>query len=111
MARDVTKGGLSAARRGLVETMQWLTFGRIERLVIRDGEPVENPAARIVREVKFGTCEQGPRGELGMRDFALKLAVRQLFEQFDRVRDGVIELIEVRHGLPHRMSFEGRLSA
>lgn len=111
MAGDATKGGLSAARRGLVETMQWLAFGRIEQLVIRDGEPVENPAPCIVREVKFGTCEQGPRGGLGIRDFALKLAVRQLFDQFDRVRDGVIDRLEVRHGLPHRMLFEGRLSA
>ncbi len=100
-----TKASLSAARQHLLELMQRLNFGRIEGLVVRSGEPVLDPAPRVVREIKFG-AENGPRSELGAKDFTLKSQLVELFEHFDRVGDGTLERLEVKHGLPFRMTVE-----
>jgi hypothetical protein len=99
------KAALSPNRRRLVEVMQQLNFGRIEGLAIRAGEPTFSPAPRIVQDIKIGT-DAGPRPELGREDFALKAPVIELFEQFDRLWDGTIESVEVRHGLPFRVIVE-----
>ncbi|MCU0720217.1 MAG: hypothetical protein MUC83_10980 [Pirellula sp.] len=55
-----------------------------------------------MREVKFGS-ENGARTEDGLADFELKQQVRELLDFLDEKRDGVIELLEVRNGLPFRM--------
>lgn len=82
--------------------MQQVNFGRIEGLVVRDRQPVLEPPPTIVREVKFGG-ENGPRPELHSADFVLKSQVVELFTFFDGLRDGVIDVLEVKHGLPFRM--------
>jgi len=93
---------LSAGRRHLVRLMQSLCFGRIERLLINDGEPVLSPLPRVVREVKFGG-ENGRRPEPGAGDFHLKAQVLELFQVFDGLQNGIVEILEVKHGLPFRM--------
>ena len=110
MRAVATKARLSAPRRRLLELMQRLNFGRIERLTIRGGEPMFDPPPRVVEEIKFGG-EHGPRSELGFRDFALKAQVQDLFEQLGRLGDGRVESLEVQHGLPFRMKVEGTVSA
>lgn len=100
-----TKASLSPLQRRLVEVMQGVNFGRIENLVVEGGEPVLDPPPRVVREVKFGG-ENGPRPELHARDFALKAQVVQLFEELERMGDGVVESVEIQNGLPFRMKFE-----
>ena len=69
-----TKALLSEPRRHLLEAMQRLNFGRIEGLVLRNGEPVFQPAPRIIQDIKIGG-ENGPRPELTIEDFALKSSV------------------------------------
>lgn len=86
--------------------MQKINFGRIECLEIKNGDPVFDPAPKIVREVKFGG-ENGPRIELNGADFALKAQVLDLFLQMDGIASGQIDLIEIKHGLPFRMLVEG----
>ena len=105
MTRAATKASLSPSRRLLLKLMQGLNFGRIEGLVVRNGEPVFDPAPRIVREVKFG-AENGPRPELGAGDFALKAQVVELFDHFDRLGNGTLERLEVKHGIPFHMTVE-----
>jgi len=100
-----SKSALSPNGARLVELMQRVNFGRIEQLVIADGEPVLDPPPRIIREIKFGG-ENGPRPEAGIEDFALKAQVVELFHTFDDLRDGVIEVLEIKHGLPFRMAVE-----
>jgi len=85
--------------------MQRLNHGRIFDLTVRDGQPVMDPPPRVVREIKFGG-ENGPRPEVAKADFALKGQVRELFAQMEAMGDGVIRSIEVKHGLPFRMTIE-----
>ncbi len=96
---------LPPARRRLVKIMQVLNFGRIEGLIVRHGEPAFDPRPRIVREVKFAG-ENGPRPESAKEDFMLKAEVQELFAQMEAMGDGVIRCIEVKHGLPFKMTVE-----
>ena len=99
------KSELSGSARELVELMQKINFGRIEALVVGGGKPVFTPLPRIVREVKFGS-ENGPRPESTKSDFALKDQVRDLLAQLEALGDGKICCLEVKHGLPFRMTME-----
>jgi hypothetical protein len=103
MKHGLTKAALSKPRRRLVELMQTINFGRIEGLAILDGDPVLDPPPRVIREVKFGG-ENGPRPELDAGNFLLKTQVVELFQHFDQLADGTIEVLEVKHGLPFRMT-------
>jgi hypothetical protein len=105
MTGTVTLASLSPAGRDLVELMQRLNFGRVEGLVVRQGEPVLDPPPRIVREVKF-CAENGPRPEVAKENFALKARVRELFNHMESIGNGGISRIEVKHGLPFRMILE-----
>jgi hypothetical protein len=97
-----SKAVLSPARRRLLELMQLVNFGRIENLIVRGGEPSLVPPPRVVREVKFGG-DNGPRPELATDDFRLKAQVVDLFRELDRLADGTVEALEVKHGLPFRL--------
>ena len=94
---------LSPAGRGLVKLMQGMEFGRIEGLVIQDGQPVLHPMPRIIREIKFGG-ENGAHSKAGTEDFALKSQVCELFDQISKLGNGTILSLEVKHGLPFRMT-------
>jgi hypothetical protein len=106
MARDPTKEGLSPGRRWLLRAMQLLNFGRIERLRVRGGEPVNDPPPRLVRAVKLAGPESGPRPERGRRDFALRREVHELFVEFDRIGNGTVARLEVKHGVPFMVEIE-----
>lgn len=105
MADTVALASLPPAGERLVRLMQELNFGQVRDLVVRDGEPVFDPPPRVVREVKFGG-ENGPRPEAAKADFALKVQVRELFAQLEALGDGLVECIEVKHGLPFKMTVE-----
>ena len=105
MTDSVALASLPPAGQRLVRLMQQLNFGRIEGLVVRDGEPAFDPPPRVVREVKFGG-ENGPRPEVAKADFTLKAQVRELLAQLDAMGDGVVRCIEVKHGLPFKMTVE-----
>ena len=96
---------LSVSRKQLVSMMQETNFGCILGLVVRSGEPVLDPPPRIVREIKFGG-ENGPRPEAGRADFALKAEVRDLFAQLEVLGDAVVSSLEIKHGLPFKMTVE-----
>ena len=102
MAQSLAKAATAEQRRVLIELMQRVNFGRIERLTVHDGQPVLIPHPAVVREHKFGG-ENGPRPELGVADFQLKQQVVELFAFFDQLQNGVIDVLEVKHGLPFRM--------
>jgi len=105
MSGSATKASLSPARRRLLELMQKVNFGRIEGLAVRGGEPVFDPPPRVFREVKF-RGENGPRRELHAGDFLLKSEVVGLLEELTRLRDGTVESIRIKHGVPFHLSVE-----
>ena len=95
---------LSPARRQLLLRLQTINFGCIEGLRLQHGEPVLE-SATVVREIKFGG-DNAPRPEVNLTDFQLKSQFIELFAHFDRIRDGVVRLLEVKHGLPFKMDVE-----
>lgn len=100
MNRLQTKASLSEARRHLVEWMQDIDFGTIYGLTLRRGEPVLDPRPRVVRERKF-PADAAPRPDRG-DNFLLKAQVVELYRYFDEIGDGLVESLEIKHGLPFR---------
>lgn len=98
--RDVvTKQSLSPARRRLLQLMQRTHFGRIRGLKVKGGEPDFSRPIELTRTVKMAG-QNGAHPAVGLKDFVLKQEVRELFAHFDRIGDGVVEKIEIKHGLP-----------
>jgi hypothetical protein len=106
MPKIPCKRELNPHRQRLLELMQQVNFGRLERLQVSRGNPCFDPPPRVIRELKLGS-DNGPRPELQRADFELKTQVVELLQCLDEVGDGVIETIEVKHGLPFRVLVEG----
>ena len=98
-----TKAALTPARRRLVELMQEVNFGRIERLEVRDWEPVLDPPPGVVRQVVFGKAN-GANLRRATDSFVLKRKVVELFEFFDREQTLLILELVIDNGLPVRMA-------
>ena len=98
----MTKAELSAARTRLVEMMQQIGFGRVDDLVVQDGEPVFNPMPRIIQDIKLG-AENVARPQPDSADFTLRSQVIELFAHLTELGNGTVQSIEVRHGLPFRL--------
>ncbi len=99
------KSSLTPSQQLLLTEMQRINYGRIERLSVRRGEPVLDPPPHVVREIKFGG-DNGPRPEVAKADFALKAQVQDLFAYLEAMGNGVVRCIEIKHGLPFRMTVE-----
>ena len=104
----IAKSSLSGPRRHLVELMQQLNFGRIENLEVRGGEPVFDPAPRVVRKLKIGG-ENCPRPEIVREDFLLKQQTLEMLDAISQLGDGEVRVIEVKHGLAFSMEIEQSL--
>ena len=96
---------LTPAERRMVTLLQRINFGRVRNLVVRDGQPVFDPAPRTQRDHKFGG-QNGPRPEVSLDDYVLKKEVAEMFRQLRTLGDGVIVNLEVRCGLPFLMTDE-----
>jgi hypothetical protein len=95
---DPCKSTLSAPRQKLLQIIDELYFGEIGGLVIRASEPCFSPAPRIIQEIKLGG--EGAPKKSATGDYALKQYATDLFAQFDRLPDGTVVTIGVRHGHP-----------
>jgi hypothetical protein len=102
MPAKIAKGSLRPNCRRLVELMRQLHFGQIVGLRIDEGDPVYDPPPRLVYDKKLGS-EPAPRPVSGREDFLLKQQVVELFALFDQLRNGMIDVIEVKNGLPFRV--------
>jgi hypothetical protein len=100
------KSSLSPARCRLLELMQSIGFGRIENMIVRGGEPVFRPPPYVVREFKLTSDDDAdPAGAAA--DFELKAQVVRLFRRLDKLGDGLVEMLEVKDGLPFKLVIEG----
>ncbi len=103
MTDVATKAALSPARKYLLELMQECNYGRIERLEVRNGEPVFDPPPIVLRLFVFGK-DNCPNASLGKDGFVLKKKVAELFEVFDREQSLSIQELVIDNGLPVRMT-------
>ena len=79
--------------------MQQLDNGEIRQLPIRRGEPVLDPAPVVFRTVRFGR-RYGilPQPQLG--DYAVNKRIVRFLVVIRELRDGEIEVLRIRAGLP-----------
>lgn len=85
----------------LITLIRRLGFGTIRDLQVVDGQPVLDPFPRVIQETKFG-AEFKPAARRPVEP--LRDEDRQLLAALAAIGDGMIETIEVRHGLPFRLS-------
>ena len=98
---------LSQPRQMLVRLCQSVNFGQILDLSVRDSEPIWLcPAPAVFVDVRLDV-EAQPREEMSAADFALGAEVTRLMALLDKIADGKITKIEVRAGLPRRVTLEG----
>lgn len=105
MRQPSTLHELSPARQRLVRLFQNINFGRIEELEVRRGDPTFIPSPRVFLELKLDVAD-GPRPESRIDNFQLRNHLERFFQQLSGLRDGTVEMIEIRNGLPFRMVIE-----
>jgi len=89
--------------------MSELENGRVEGLMICGREPDFTAPPIVKRARKLG----GPhrqRHASSEKDFILKKAVVDLFAEFDRIKDGELERIDVQDGLPVMVISDARIA-
>ena len=101
--QELFKTQLTPQRQRLIELFQRINYGSIEGLSIAAGQPCFDPKPTILRDIKFGANENGPRAELAKGNFRLKASLLQLFDLLDEIRDGVLQVVEIKGGLPFRI--------
>ena len=85
--------------------MQSVNFGRIEDLVFRLGEPVFDPAPRLIYTVKL-SGKNGPRDDVTVADLARYPKVVALFEQLALRGSGIIRKLTIQDAIPDLMDIE-----
>lgn len=101
---QVRLSNLPAASAKLVRLMQALGFGKIVGLKVVDGLPVLDPSLVVIRETQLRGLSSGhPSMQQG--DFYVKAEIVELLDIMKPMRNGVIDLIEVRFGLPSRVAY------
>jgi len=103
--RLLMRSDLLESERTLVELIEDLNFGRIERLQFRDGRPILQPLPRVIAAVKIAGEDRKADSEIRPGS-CLKQSLMELFALMQRVGDGELLLIEVRHGLPFSVEIE-----
>jgi hypothetical protein len=99
------RSDLLEPERKLVELMEDIKFGRIERLQFRDGRPMLQPPPRIIVAVKMTGEDSRADAELRTGS-CLKQSLIELFALMQRIGDGELFLIEIRHGFPFYVETE-----
>ena len=90
--------GLSPSQRSLMEMMRTHQFGRIEYMAVRAGQPILDSAVKVVRIARLSG--ESNRTEMASDGFEPKKQVRDLFNELNRLHDGIVIRLEFRHGLP-----------
>ena len=109
MNQPIPKSVLSESQSRLVELLQRLNFGRVESLHVRNGEPVFDPAPRVIQKLKMGG-ENGPRPESALRDFLLKHQTIEMLQAIADLGEGEILALEVKNGLCFSLEIEHKES-
>ena len=84
---------------------QSLQFGVVRDLHVREGEPLTSPSPRVIRRVKIG-AQKAPRPPLDSSGTCVKQEWPEFFAELDSMKNGVIVLLEIAHGLPFMYEIE-----
>jgi len=99
---------MKQARQQLLRLCQSTNYGHTQDLVIKDSEPVLDPGAVVLLDIKLD-AEERPRPELDNADFLLCAEAIRLMTLLDQITNGKVSKLEVRGGVP-RIIFEHRIS-
>jgi len=87
--------------------MQEVNFGELQGIQVRDADPILDGTSVVILDAKLDK-EEVPRPELDLADFALSVEVSRLMSRLDQLKNGTIQRLEVRAGIPRRLVFESR---
>jgi hypothetical protein len=76
-----------------------MNYGYIERLEVKESEPIFNPETLVWVEIKLDV-DDCARPEVGLADFTLPDEILRLMARLDEIQNGTIEKIDVRAGIP-----------
>ncbi len=99
------RSDLLESERKLVELMENLNFGRIEHLRFRDGKPILQPLPRVIAAVKMTSEDRKADSEI-RSGWCLRQCLIDLFSLMQRVGEGELLVVDVRHGLPFSVEIE-----
>lgn len=100
-------GFLSKSWREVIQAMQEINFGRIENLRFACGDPLLDQNVRVITEYKVGGVN-GPREDAMSDVYTPKKQVLELIDAVERLGNGVILRLVVKHGLPFTFEVEGQ---
>jgi len=100
---------LSAPRQALLRLFQSTNYGCLQDLIIRDKEPILNsPHPIVFADVRLDV-EECSRDELSLPDFVLCAEFHRLLSMIDEIANGEISRIEIRAGVPRRLTIRKSL--
>jgi hypothetical protein len=83
--------------------MRDVQYGRFEDLPLVNGEPAFDPPPRLVRVKRIGSSEEAAVS--ATEDWILKAPIIDLLREFAALRNGTVERLEFRRGLPCLLEF------
>ena len=104
MHRQLRFSQVSAQRQGLIRLFQSTSYGCLQDLMIRDSEPILNSPHPVVFADLRLDVEERSRDELSLSDFVLCAEFVRLLSMFDEIGSGEISRIEIRAGVPRRLT-------
>ena len=110
MDRALRFSQLSPEAQILVRLCQSINYGHIQNLILKDQEPVfQGGSVVATTDIRLDAEDPG-RDELELEDFILCEEVRRLIALFDKVQNATVSKIEVRAGIPRKISLEHHFS-
>jgi hypothetical protein len=110
MSKAIRLLGVSSGRQSLVRLCQSINYGQIRNLTVQDGEPIfSGPPPLVLADVRLDLEDQ-KRDEIYLDDFLLCSEFCRVMSILDEIGTGTISSIEVRGGLPRRITFEKRFT-
>jgi len=100
---DRTSVQITDAERAFARLVHETRFGTIENIRLSGGQPVIDDNTEIATEYRLSGME--PAREVMTDDeYLSKPQVRSMFERFKLVREGTVQNLDIRDGLPFKMT-------
>jgi hypothetical protein len=101
---------LSTPRQSLIRLCQSTNYGHIQDLTVQDQEPILTSSPPLVLTDIRLDVEELPREELTLDDFIICAEFYRLLSLLDGIKNGKISRIEIRAGVPRRITLEKPLA-